>query len=81
MKPDGWVVWLLAGGTLAVPAGVAWVLSGRRARTRATPAAAPPKARMLPAPPRAALDEYTGDQPASGAAWAVGPAADDPGGR
>ena len=76
--PHGVVIWLLAGVTLAVPSVIAWVLSGRRRKRPSPPV---PAARMLPAPVRPEPGEYTGDQPASGAAWAVGPPADDDGGR
>jgi hypothetical protein len=78
MSPHGAVIWALAGVTLAIPAAVAWVLSGRH-RSHAvviTDAQLP----ALP-PARPDLDEYTDDIPASGAAWAVGPAPDDEGGE
>ena len=80
MSPHGPVIWLLAGATWLV------VLV-----PLVDPAQAPPGPRHLhhrrPAPashpstPRPVLDEYTGDTPASGAAWAVGPATDENEGR
>lgn len=79
MSPHGAVIWLLAGATWALLLVPSAVVLRRRRRARAVliTDAQPP----IPQPARPALDEYTGDLPASGAAWAVGPAPDDDGGR
>ena len=75
--PHGPVIWLLAAATWAVILVPLWLWRRRRARAVLITDARPP---ALP-PARPDLDEYTDDVPASGDAWAVGPAPDDPGGR
>ena len=76
MAAHGAVIWLEAGVTwllLLVPSAVV-IWRRRRARAICITDAQPPAS---PQPSRPVLDEYTGDAPASGKAWAVGPAAPD----
>ena len=76
MTPHGAVIWLLAGATWALLLLPSIIVLRRRRRARAVLITdAPPPA------PRPVLDGYTDDTPASGSAWAVGPAPDDPEGR
>ena len=76
MTPHGAVIWLLAGATWAVVL-IPLALWRRRRRDRAVciTDAQPPQ------PARPELDEYTGDTPSPGSAWAVGPPLDEHGGR
>ena len=72
--PHGPVIWLLALATWAVVLIPLWLWRRRRARVHLITDAQPPA-------PRPGLDGYTDDAPASGSAWAVGPAPEDPEGR
>ena len=78
MSPHGLVIWLLAGATWAAILVPLTIRRRRRARAVLITDAWPP---ATPKPPRPVLGEYSGDAPASGAAWAVGPATDDDEGR
>jgi hypothetical protein len=75
MSPHGAVIWVEVLATWAVVLVPLWIWRRRR-RARAisiTDVQLP----SSPQPARPVLDEYTGDVPASGAAWAVGPALED----
>lgn len=82
MKPEGAVIWLLAGGTVLVVFVLAPLAFSRLRRQRPpavviTDAPLPVSSR----PVRPALDGYTDDEPAPDRAWAVESAPDDDGGR
>lgn len=81
MRGLPWPVVLGLGvGVWAVVFAVLFV--ARRVRRPLPPAVCITDAQPPALPPaRPDLDEYTDDVPASGAAWAVGPAPDDPEGR
>ena len=78
MSPHGPVIWLLAAATWAAILVPLVIRRRRRARAVVITDAKPP---VPPKPPRPVLDGYSGDAPASGSAWAVGPAPDEPEGR
>ena len=78
MSPHGLVIWLLAAATWAVVLVPLALWRRRRIRAVLITDAKPP---ATPKTPRPVLDGYSGDAPASGAAWAVGPPAEDPEGR